>query len=97
MEKFDAAQFKSLAESGRDAEAEKYLADFFKQALTPAERGEALVALASLYIEAENSRNRQYLEYLEGAIEMLKSLEKQEKKLEDQIDLDLARQQIAKN
>lgn len=81
-------------QGGQDRDAMGYLEDFLKQSLSPAERGEALVAVASLYIEAENSKNRQYLEFLDNAIKFLKSLEKEEKKLEDGIDLDLARHQI---
>jgi hypothetical protein len=94
MQSVNVKELIDLLNNGKSEEAEKRLEIFFKSSLTPEEKGEALVSLASMHMEIVNSKNRQYLELLDNAIMLFKNLEKQEQKLEDNIDLNLARHQI---
>ena len=78
-------------------EAKKLLELFFRDNLLDQQEGEAMLNISSAYLEAMNSLNRQHIEVLDNTLDMLKSLDKEQRKEEEGIDLKLARHQISKN
>jgi hypothetical protein len=93
---FNTQKFKSLAEQNNWPEAKKLLEDFLRESFINQQEGEAMLAVTSAYLEASNSLSRQQLEVLDNTLDMLKDLDKQQKRDEDAIDLSLARHQISK-
>ena len=90
----DLSQLENLIEAEKFEEAQKLLKDYFTQPLSPEERGEAYINVASAYLDIVNYFNKQRAELLETSLKALEGLDKQRRQLDDLIDLDKVRKQI---
>ena len=90
----DTNNFKQLIEQGKTEEAQKLFEDFLQSEISDEEQGRVLVELGIVYMELENSINRQYLEILQNAIAALKDLKKEKTKVDEDIDTEISRKTI---
>lgn len=93
-QQIDLSQLENLIEAEKFEEARKLLIGYFKQPLSPQERGEAYINVASAYLDIANYFNRQRAELLETSLMALQDLDEQRKQLDNLIDLDKVRKQI---
>ncbi len=90
----DLSKLEQLVEEENFEQAQSMLVDYFSQPLTPEERGQAYIEVASVYLDIANYFNKQKAELLEAGIKALAELDKQRKQLDDLIDLDKVRKAI---
>ena len=77
----------SLIQQGKLEEAKAVLASVVNAPLSDADRGQALVTLAMVYMEAKNKINQEFLDEIKKTIQEIKSLNKVESGINDQVDL----------
>ena len=91
----ESQKFKKLLEEGKVEEAKLVLQVFIAKQISPREQGEALLAMASMYMEIENTVNREYLQILDQAIAELGRLKKRNDRISDAVNLKMARKTIS--
>lgn len=80
-------EFKQLLQDGKQEEAAEMLEEFLASSISPQEQGRALIAVASMYMEAENTLNQEYLRILKNAVVELSNLQKEHHTITDAIEL----------
>lgn len=83
----DTEKFKQFLLEGKTGQAQAWLKEFFRNATASGKKGAALLTLTSLYMEVENTLNREHLKILEQGINELQGLSKQDRELADKLDL----------
>ena len=90
----DIKKFQQLMAEGDLEQAKSMLEEFLAGQLSAEQRGEALLAMATMRIEAENTLNREYVAILNYALSQLKEQEKEQTVLADRLNLAKARKQL---
>src|SRR5438552_1756076 len=90
----DLLQLEQLVEDEKFEQARALLVSYFSQPLSPEERGQAYVDVASVYLDITNYFNKQRVELMESAAKSLADLNKQSAELDDLINLDKVRKSI---
>jgi|GEM_PF-4013239 len=95
MKTLDDKQLSSLLDEGKYKEAEALLRDSLTSELTEEERGAIILKIISISLDASNQVNRRYIAALKDATVALKNLKTTERKIDDKIATDEARDKIA--
>lgn len=91
----DTVQIQHLIEEKNFVEAKKIIDAVIDQKLSPAEKGEIYVKIASIYLEITNKLNRQYIEELDNTIDLLKQVNNSEKSSGEELKLAEVKQNLA--
>lgn len=83
-----------LTEQNKTEEAAKMVSEYFGS-LTPAERGQAYVDLGTAYLQMVVDNQTKLATILENQLNQLKALDKAEKEVMDELDLQQVRNQLA--
>ncbi len=95
MATLNLVQLIELSEQNKTKDAAKLVSEYF-EALTPAERGKAYLDLGTVYLQMVASNQTKLAAILEDQINQLKALEKAEKAVLDDLDLQQVRNQLGK-
>ena len=87
MKALDTDHLVQLLEQGQFDQAKSLIEGFFEPELTKEEKGAALVNLATLYMDFRTKNNERYSEFMQEAIDSLKSLKTSEDQLNESIAL----------
>lgn len=93
----DYEKFKQLLAEGRQVEAQELLEEFLSSSISSREQGKALITVASMHMEAQNTINEEYLRILKNAVQELNELKKQDSNITDAVNLAKARKFIDKS
>lgn len=94
MNKEKISQLEKLLGEKKIPEARTLLKELLEQKMTPEERGESLVNMATMYIDIMNSLDGQYEAALKEAVAGLRDLDKQEMKQRDDDKLKKVRESL---
>jgi len=97
MAHLDTSKLEELVAQDKWEEVRKQLEEYFRADLSPEDKGQIYAIIAMSHMAAQNSLNRQRIEILDGLMQEIKQLQGEQKKLEDQVDLTLARNQLKKD
>ena len=87
LEKVDISKLKALVESGDAEGAKTLLADFFKDKLSSAERGEIYTKMISAGLEVQNKIDSAYLAQLKDIIASVKDVNASETQVTENLNL----------
>lgn len=84
---FDPQVLTELIEQKKFVEAKKIIDDVLSEPLTSEQKGEIYVKVASLYLDISNRINKEYLDELNTAVDLLKQTSKDQKGSEEKIKI----------
>ena len=91
----DIEQFKQSLLNGDELEAREFMEQFLASQISKREQTQALLALAQMHMEVENTLNYEYLKILRNAITELSKIEREEGKLNDEESLASVRKELS--
>lgn len=94
MNNLDIAELIELTESGKTEEAVKIVSSFFA-GLSAAEKGQAYVAMGSMYLKLIAENQRELAAVLDLQLQQLKEIDQAEQEIVEEIELEQARAQLS--
>lgn len=86
--------FKKLLAEGKEQEAQELLEQLLASAISPRQQGQAIIAMVSAHMEAQNTINEEYLRILKNAAAELSDLQKEQGQRTDAINLVKAKKHL---
>ena len=88
------SQLKDLIKENKLDEAKGILTTILDRPLTDEEKGEAIVTLTMLYIEAKNSMDKEFLDVYEKTMKSIKDIDNAQSRLADAKKLEDVRESL---